>query len=89
MKTSISDIIKTEMFLLGEMEPQERLVFEARLAFDKELKSNTSFHHMVHRFVRLYHRRKLKQSFAMIHDRMFNDPGKAHFRNEILKHFKS
>lgn len=89
MKTSISDIIHAEKFLRGEMDPQEKLVFEARLALDKELRSSLFFHRMVHRLVRLYHRRKLKQAFGTMLDRMFNDPAKAHFREAVVKHFKS
>ena len=87
MKTSFSEILKTEKYLNQELGTGDSLVFEARLLVDVELRKNTIFHKAVHRLVHLYHRRKLKNELQMVHERLFSDPEKTTFREGILKPF--
>jgi hypothetical protein len=89
MRTSISNIIRTERFLLGECPPSEKLAFESRLLLDSELRSDTHFHQMVHRLVKLYHRRKLRREVDALHERLFGSPEKKEFRDSIVKLFNS
>lgn len=89
MKTSISDVIQTEKFILGELQPDERLLFETRLVLESDLRFNTRYHRLVHRLVAFYHRRKIKRELGNIHERLFQDPNKLHFKESVLKHFKS
>ena len=88
MRTSISEIIRAERFLTGELQPQDKLSYEARLIIDKEARENLFFHKMLHRLVRLYDREKMKRRIGQIHDRLFEDPAKAVFQDSVLKHFK-
>ena len=37
MKTSLTDIIKTEYYLCGGLSPEESVIFQARLVVDQEL----------------------------------------------------
>jgi len=88
MKTSIAEIIRTEKFIVGELSNDEELLFEAKLLIDKDLRRNVSLQRLVHRLVRLYHRRKMKADIGRVHDKLFLNPAKVGFRRSVLKHFK-
>lgn len=89
MKTSIADILLAERFIGGELPHGERLLFEAKLAIDKDLRRNLVLHKLVHRLVRLYHRKKIKREVVRVHNKLFQDPAKEQFRSSVLKHFNS
>jgi len=89
MKTSISDVIQTENFISGQLPADERVLFEARLIVDSSLRVNTFYHRLVHRLVAFSHRKKIKRELENIHERLFQDPNKLHFKESVLKHFKS
>jgi hypothetical protein len=88
MMTSISELIRAERFLAGKLQPQDKLSYEARLIVDKEARENLFFHKMLHRLVCFYHREKVKKQIEQIHERLFQDPAKAVFKDAVLKHFK-
>jgi hypothetical protein len=87
MKTSLTDTIRTERFLRGELADDDRLAFNARLLVDQELRRNLFFQRMVHRLVALYHRRKLKAQLEGVHERLLNDPASVSFRESVIKYF--
>lgn len=87
MRTSISDIIRTEKFLRDEFALSERLAFETRLIADANLRSGLFFHRMVHRLVTLYHRRKIRKEIDALHKRLFECPEKTEFRDSVTKIF--
>ena len=87
MKTSCTEIIKTEKFLRQEMAADDSLVFQARILLSSELRANTYFHRLVHRLVSLYHRRQVKAGMEALHSRLFNDPSKTTFRQGIVNLF--
>ena len=87
MKTSLTDTIRTERFLRGELADDDRLTFNARLLVDQELRRNLFYQRVVHRLVALYHRRKLKAQLNDVHERLVNDPARVSFRESIIKHF--
>ena len=89
MKTSISDVIQAEKFILDELAADERVLFEARLIVDSDLRVNTFYHRLVHRLVAFSHRRKIKREIEAAHERLFQDPNNLHFKESVLKHFKS
>ena len=89
MKTSISETIQIEKYLMEQLHPEEKTLFEARLKLDGNLRTNTVFQKVLRRLLRLYHRRKLKQEVAHIHDHLFHDPARIHFRESVLKHFNT
>jgi|GEM_PF-3348241 hypothetical protein len=84
----MSDIVTTEKFLLNEMRPEDRLLFEARLLVEDELKANTVIHRLIHRIVLLYHRKKMKAELDQLHARLLNDPSDSRLRESVLL-FKS
>jgi hypothetical protein len=87
MKTSLIDIIRTERFLRDELADDDRLVFNARLLVDQELRRNLFFQRWVYRLVELYHRRKLKAQMHGVHERLVNDPARAWFSESIIRQF--
>jgi hypothetical protein len=89
MKTLFRNILQTEKYLQQELTPEDSLVYQARLIVDADLRKDTFFHRMVHKLVRLYHRKKLKAQVETIHENLFNDPAKVHFRERIMKLFNS
>jgi hypothetical protein len=89
MKTSLTDTIRTERFLKGELSGAEHAAFESRLSDDTALRTNTIFHRMVHRLVLLYGRKKLKSEMEGIHQRLVDDPARVKYREAILGIFNS
>lgn len=88
MRTSLAEIQQTEKYLLGEMDPGDALVFEARMLSNPLLKMNVFFQKKVHAVLRVYHRKKLKEEAEAIHQQLFNDPVKKEFREKIFQCFK-
>lgn len=89
MKTSISEIIRIEKFLAGQLDDDERVLFEGRFIVDKELQRSVFLQRLVRRLVRLYYRKKIKDEVVRIHARLFDDPARAGFRETVLQHFNS
>ena len=89
MKTSISETIQIEKYLLEQLSLGQKVLFEARLEHDESLRTKMFFQKVLRRLLRLYHRRKLKQEVAHIHDHLFHDPARIHFRESVLKHFNT
>lgn len=78
----------TERYLRNELPADDRLVFEAKLLVNDELRANTLLHRVVHRLVALYHRRKVKAQIGRLHERLFSDPVNAELR-DCVHLFKS
>lgn len=89
MKTSLTEIQRTENFLLGRLSAGETLLFRAQMLLDPQLRSDVSLHRAVHTAVRLYHRKKLKAEIALAGKRLFADPSRKDFKEEVMKNFKS
>ena len=89
MKTSLSETIEIEKYLLDELAPERALVFNARLLISAQLRKDTFFQKLVHRLVHLYHRRHLKREVEAVHARLFNDPSRLDFREGVMKNFNS
>jgi hypothetical protein len=89
MKTSLSDLTRTEKFLRDELRTPDALLYEAQMLIDDDLRKNTLYHRVVHSLVRAYHRKKLKAEVQEVHDKLFNDPARAHVWQELIKLFKS
>lgn len=88
MKTSITEIIRTEKFIVGGLSRDEKVLFEAKLLIDNNLRRGVLLQKLVHRLVRLYHRRKIKAGMEQVHNKLFEDPANVRFRRSVLQHFK-
>jgi hypothetical protein len=87
MKTSLTDVSQTEKYLRHELSAEDSLVFQAQLLISHELRKDTFFHKIVHSMVGMYHRKKLKAEIEFVHQKLFNDPARANFRQEIMRLF--
>jgi hypothetical protein len=88
MRTSLTEIQQAEQYLHLQMNPEDRLVFEAQMLTNPILKTNVGLQQKVYRLLRLFHRRQLKQETEALHQSLFNDPRKSEFRQSILQLFK-
>ena len=89
MKTSIPETIEIEKYLQRRMEAGDSLIFQGRLLVDERLRSNTIFQRMVHRLVLLYYRKRLKARVRAVHHKLFTDPDRVDFREDIMKIFNT
>ena len=85
----MNNIREIERYVEGAMEPNETLLFEEKVRRDSLLRLNVAMHEKVLAFIRMYHRKKLRMELEVIHNRLFNDPGKVTFRESVRKIFSS
>ena len=88
MRTSLNEIRQIEKYLLRQLSTEEALVFEARLLTNPVLKANAYLQQKVYQLLRIYHRKKLKEEVEAVHQRLFSDPEKADFQQNIIHLFK-
>lgn len=88
MRPSLTDIRQSEKYLRGSMEQDECALFEARLLTDQSLRANLHFLQKTFSLLRIYNRKQLKQEVAAVHERIFTDPSKAVFQQNIRRQFK-
>ncbi|HMI05775.1 MAG TPA: hypothetical protein VK541_25025 [Pedobacter sp.] len=88
MKTSSNETRLIEAHLLGKTPAEERLLFEARLILQPDLKQNMYWQQKTYHLVQLYGRQQLKKEIEQVHQALFS-PATPHqsFRQKILKLF--
>lgn len=86
MKTSTTEQI--EKYLLGKLGTGERLLFDARLIIDTQLRQHVKSQKKLYTIIRQSGRRELKRQAEQIHQRLFSDPEKANFQELIYKLFQ-
>jgi hypothetical protein len=89
MRTSLNEIKQIEAYLHHTLPAEERLVMEARLITDEDLRLKLYLQRKVYALIALYKRRKLKAEVEGLHNRLFSDPAKTSFKQNILNYFKS
>lgn len=87
MTTSFEEIQRAEEYILAQLSTEDRLVFEAQVLTNPALRMDVYFQKKVYQILRLFTRRDIKQQLEMMHERIFNDPAKADFKQSILKFF--
>lgn len=88
MKTSWSDIQQIERYLLNQLDGEAHQVFEADLQVNTLLRMNVKVQRHMMQLLQYYHRRKLRRAVERTRNRIFADPAKAGFRQEITQLFK-
>jgi hypothetical protein len=86
MKT-LTEVRHIEKYLLGELGPASRLVFEARLLIDPALRLQVNCQRKLQSIVTHYGRRTLKFEVERLHRELFSDGGKEKFQREIYQIF--
>lgn len=86
MKT-LHEIKEIENYLLGNGHPSSKLVFDARLLLDPMLALRMNWQRKLYSIITLSGRRKIKSEAERVHLRLFNDPAKQAFQQQIFQIF--
>ena len=89
MKTSWNEIRQADDFLQGCMPPQERLIIEAKLILNPAFRASVHLQKQFHSLIKKYGRKKLKAETEFIHQKLFTDPDRKIFQDEIHQLFKN
>ncbi|SEP42729.1 hypothetical protein [Mucilaginibacter sp. OK283] len=87
MRTSLNNIARIEVHLLGSQKPTDALLFEARLLLDDCLQVEASAQKQVYSMVRQYSRKQLKQEIEAAHEQLFSQPEHLSFKQKITRLF--
>jgi hypothetical protein len=87
MRTSLNELKQAEDFLSGNMEPEEQVVFRAKLLIDPSLRVNVASQHKVYGLVRQYGRKKIREEIESVHQSLFREPSHKTFREKIYSLF--
>ena len=88
MRTSLNKIEMIEEFVLGSIEPERRVAFEANLLVDSLLSEEVLLQQETYQVVTAYNRAKLKNELEIMHHQLMHDPSKKTFREYILAIFQ-
>jgi hypothetical protein len=84
----MNDHFQIEQYTLGQLPPQERVVFEAKLIIDNDLAEKTALQQEVHKAVILSGRKQLRKEIAGIDRKIFTEKRLSSFRERIEKIFR-
>ncbi len=87
MRTSLNNIQETEQYLKGQLTPEDRLVYDARLIIDTDLNEQTRWQQHTYEVVRAYGRMQFRNELDKIHARLMTEPQHNSFRKRILNIF--
>lgn len=83
MRTSLNNIKEIEQYILGESSTEEKLVFEARLVLDDDLRQEVDAQKTAYHLIRQYGRDALRQEIQRIQVRLFTESQFIAFRKKI------
>ncbi|HVS93457.1 MAG TPA: hypothetical protein VHE59_15565 [Mucilaginibacter sp.] len=84
MRTSLSETVRIEAHLLRISESGDRLVFEARLLLEPELRDKMHCQQNTYALVKKYGREELKKEIEAVHQQLFTEQKHISFRQNIL-----
>ena len=87
MKTFWNKTFWIEQYILNSDEGRAKR-FSTMFSIFPELENEVKLQQRVHYFLKLYHRKKLKQELDKINHQLMTEPEKEHFQNKIRQIFK-
>ena len=87
MKTSAFDTEHIDSYLLQQLPPGDKLVFDARLMLCPKLQETVEWQHKVHQLVQIRGRQQLKAQIKAAEQRVFGQPEYSGFRQKVLRWF--
>jgi len=87
MRTSLNKIKEADDYLLKVMDPEEAVLYEAKLILNPEMKSELYWHRKTHEAVRTYARAQLRREINAVHDKLFFQPEHSTFRKKVMSFF--
>jgi hypothetical protein len=89
MTTSWNDTEILDLYLNRKLPAEDRLLVEARLINESELKNNLRFQEKAVGLIKVNARRKLKNELESVHVAIFTSIHKKDFQHKILNLFRS
>lgn len=83
----MNDTARIDHYLLGQLSPEDRLLFEARLLIDDELAEKTALQQRLHRVVTNSARRQLKREITAAGRHVFEHRDHTPFQALIRRIF--
>jgi len=71
MRTSLNEIKQIEDHLFNQADPQDTVLFEAKLILDSGLQENVTWQQKTYTLVKQYGRKKLKAELEAVHQQLF------------------
>jgi NAD(P)H-dependent FMN reductase len=87
MKTSAFDTEHIDRYLLQQLPPGDKLVFDARLMLCPQLQETVEWQRKVHYIVKLRGRQQLKAQIQAAEQMVFSQPEYNGFRQKVLRWF--
>jgi hypothetical protein len=73
MRKPLHDIQETELYLLNRMDAPDRLLFEAKMIVDPQLKINAVYQRKTYAIIRWFARRQQKNRLNSVYDSVMSD----------------
>lgn len=77
-----------EKYLYGMLSPIDKLIFEARLAVNLNLRRELYYQKRTYKLIKIYHRERLKEEMEALHQKIFSDLDKINFQQNIYQIFE-
>lgn len=77
-----------ENYLLGKLNPEDRLLMEAKLMLDKGLQEKAYWQNKTYALIKLHGRAQLKKEIEAVHEKLFREKRYEGFRKKITNLFK-
>ena len=79
---------KLEDYLLGTMQPEERLLMEANFLLKADLQEKAKWQENTYTLIRQYSRKQLRAEIEAVHNKLFTEKKFESFRQKISSIFK-
>ncbi|WP_394678841.1 hypothetical protein [uncultured Sphingobacterium sp.] len=87
MMTSWNETRQIEAYIFGIAEPEDALLFEAKLVLDEELAQKIIAQQKAYAAIRQFGRKQVKMEIEAITQALFTHPEHVSFRKKIIKLF--
>jgi hypothetical protein len=87
MKTSWNELRLIEDFLLSETKAEDRILFEARLLLQPDLKDSVFWQQKTYSLIHKYGRQQLRKEIELVHEKLFTAPEHYSFRQKVMRLF--
>ncbi|QQL51410.1 hypothetical protein [Mucilaginibacter ginkgonis] len=87
MRTSLNKIAETEIFLQGDMEPNDALLFKADMLINPSLEENVTAQARTYHLIKQYSRKQLKAELETVHQKLFTQSRFRIFAERVKRLF--
>lgn len=87
MKTSWNDTVLIEQYLSGNLNNEDKALFEARLLLEPQLAESLKWQQKTYAVTKQYGRQKLRDEIEQVSHHIFTANKYINFRNKVLSLF--